>query len=304
MLQLVSSHTEGISLMRLLVTLGALTISGALFAACGDDDPGSSSNGGSGGAGGSTAGTGGTATAGAAGAAGAAGDGGAAGAAGTGGSGTGGSGTGGSGTGGSGTGGTSSGTGGTSAEDPDAGDGDASTADGGDAGPPPCTGCVELRVDLDDNNQLAFFQTQFGSADLSGVTVTFSIRALSLSDQLTASPFATDGTTEGGSDFTLGNAFTQLNAGNGFDDTETFVDVALDIDALGVADAEFDPTDVIALGVQFGSAGAFGTDPATEVLLLDSVTFDGGPLDDITFTDDEEGFAFAGFGQPASFVHH
>jgi hypothetical protein len=289
--------------MRGLVTLGALAITGAMFAACGDDSGDTSTDGGSGGAAGhaGTSGTGGSAVAGSSGAAGAAG------AAGTAGSGNGGTNAG---TGGSGVGGADTGSGGASPGDPDAGDGDASTADAGDAGDaggPPCTGCLELRANLTANDQTALFQIFTGSIDLSGETVTFRVRGLTLNDQLVASPFATDGTTSTGTDFTFGSGpFTQLNAGNGFVDEDTFTDVSIDISALSVADPDFDDTDVVAVGLQVGSAGAFNNFPFTEVVLVDSISF-ADVINDITFTDDEEGFALVtGVNglEDAEVIHH
>jgi hypothetical protein len=281
--------------MRKLVALGALSMASALSVACSDDEGSNpQGNGGRSGGGGSggTAGTGATGgtgtsggggdagsggTAGVAGAAGASGAAGAAGAAGNGGDGPG-------------------------NDDPDA----------GDAGGASCGGCLELRVPVVGNDKTTLFQVDFGGdglVDMSGATVTFHLKASPLNDQLTASPFATD------SEFSFASRFTQLNAGNGFDNAGDTVDITFDIAGLALPDqidipdggpdggipdpADFDKRAVRILGIQVGSAGAFGDSAtATEIVLIDSITFTG--VDPITrpdfdFTDDVEGWTLPVF---------
>lgn len=293
--------------MRRLMTLAVFSLTGALIQACGDDD----APGGNGGTGGSAGNAGSGGNAGVAGAAGNGGDGG--GSSGTGGSsaGTGGSSAGTGGTGGSGTGGT-----GGSGDDPDAGDG---------GGGPPCTGCVEVSVPLDANNENTSFQINISpAADFTNGTITFRVRALTIGAQLVVQPFSTDD-----SGFDFDGQFTQLNAGNGFVDTESFIDLVYDLsdndpadvlfpDAGGLDGGSPDPEDhdksrIIAIGFQLGSAGNFTTDfpdPITLTMLVDSITFTGVAGDVVanrTFTDSAEGFAIntdTSFIPDSEVIHH
>jgi hypothetical protein len=171
------------------------------------------------------------------------------------------------------------------------------------------------------SNQGAFFQIAFGTLDLSDTVATFRLSASLLdgTGQLFLQPFATDN-----SGFTLGaGTFTLINTTT-FGDTATFVDIALDVGA--ITSAGFDDTDVIALGIQVGTGGALVA-PINAALLLDSITYGepqdagsgdagsadagpadagSGPLPNLTFTDDAQGFAvnqFAGL-QTATVTHH
>jgi hypothetical protein len=283
--------------MRLLVAVGALSVAGSLLVACGDDDDSDTANGGSGGRGGSggaagssgsggAAGTAGSSSGGAAGAAGAAGTAGAAGAAGAAG--------------------TSGGN-----DDPDAGGGD--PGDAGDGGAPPCTGCLELRAPFIAINTPAFFQLAGGEEDMSTTTLTYRLRAPFLDEtgQLQLNLFATDGE-DGG--FILGLGETVLvNAAN-FPGAD-FVDVSVDVGAIDTTD--FDPTNVIAIGLQLFAGATFAV-PNTAVILLDSVTAvrpaagdgDAGPdagleTDVLDFEDSAQGFAVPNFGLlTATITHH
>jgi hypothetical protein len=284
--------------MRLLVAVGALSVAGSLLVACGDDDDSNRSNGGTGGLAGSagsagrggsggnagtaggTAGTAGSTSAGAGGTAGTAGSAGTA------------------------------GTGGTqgSNDDPDAGDGGLADADVGDAGSFPCTGCLELRAPCTAINQSAFFQMSGPGQDLSDTIVTFRVRALFLdeTDQLLLNTFATDGEND---TFVLGvDVSVPVNSDTFSNDD--FIDLDLDVGA--IAEAGFDPTDVIAIGLQLFAGGTFAV-PNTGVILLDSITAVGGGDGDagseitvFDFDDNAEGFALnvnAGI-QTATVTHH
>ena len=270
---------------RLLMVTSFSVLASVLVGACGDDSGNSPGIGGTGG----TTSTGGSAGSG---------TGGSAGSAGSAGAGTGGN----AGTGNAGTAGT--GSGGPDAGDAGPGDGDAAVADA--AAPPdatvgpPCTGCVELRTPFTAINQAAFFQIGFTSDDLNNTVATFRLRAQLLDEtgQLSVTPFATDG-----SGFTFGAGAPVLIDAAVFTDTNTFVDVAFDVST--VTAAGFDNTDVIALGLQVSSGGTF-VGPATEVLLLDSITYTGSSaLPNLDFTADAQGMAvnaFAGL-QTATVVH-
>jgi hypothetical protein len=299
--------------MRRLLTLGFFfSLAGALGTGCGDDES-SNANGGSSGRGGSAGsggggGRGGTAgTAGTGGTAGTAGTGGTAGTAGTGGSAG------------------SAGSAGTAGNAGSAGSGDDNPDAGGDAGGPPCTSCVELRVPVngDGTTTLDDFQSvgfQFaGSFDLSNATVTFRVRALTIDDQLTASPYVVDRQKVGEAEangFDFVNSFEILNAGNGFTDEDTWVNLTFDVGSLpdppqlSVTDAgvdagttqdldAFDNSDVLSIGIQVGSAGSFAG-AETVTILIDSVTFtgvDSVARPNVSFDTSLEGFGF-GFASP------
>lgn len=270
--------------MRRLLIIGAVSLASALAASCGDDDGGSFGPGGNGGSGGSS-GNGGSsgASGGSAGASG--GNGGSSGASGGSAGASGGSAGASGGSAGSSAG--SSGAAGSGALDPDAGDGDASTTDAGDGGgPPPCTGCVELRVPFTTSGEAAFFQLDFTARSLADTIATFRVRALVLdpTGQTYLYAFATDNSTY---DQAAG-IFTLINAAN-FTDTNTFVDITLDM--TDFANAEFDEADVVALGLQVGSGGELAG-PLTSVLVVDSLTLTGtSGLPNLTFTASAEGFA-------------
>lgn len=290
--------------MRRIVTVGVFSVAAAFYAACSDDgsDGGIGGDGGGGGSGGSA----GSSSAGAAGGGngGTANNAGSAGTAGVGGSGVAGQ----AGTGGNGG---SAGVAGSGSNNPDAGDGGPSDTDGGivgDAGgdaavAPPCTGCVELRSGtFTAASETTFFQLVFSSIDASAVVATFHLRSLTLDEggQLFAQTFATDN-----SGFTFGaGTFKTLNAAN-FTNTDTFIDVPLDIGA--ISSANFDDTDVIAVGIQVGTGGGF-TGTAQPVLLLDSITFTGANAPaNLDFTADAQNFAVntnAGVFADASVTHH
>jgi hypothetical protein len=273
---------------------------GILLSGCSDDDAVSNGTGGSTAARGGDAGMGGSAGAG-----------GEAGSGGLGGAGAGGQG-GASGSAGSGLG----GTGGQGGTDFDAG------VDGGDAGGPPCSGCIELRVPLSGVNQSALFQFTIGepSIDMSDAIITYRVRALVLGDQLFVSPFAQDADYQG-----FESQLTTLTAENGFVDTDTWVDLEHDLGALpalspfdagtdaGVPDASvgdasadaapgasaaFDKSAVSQFGLQLGSAGAFEGQGVLRVL-LDSVTIAGVDLNDVDFDTDAAGFALNLDANPA-----
>lgn len=282
--------------MRRLLIVGAVSLASALAASCGDDSGdggGGAGTGGNGGSGGSAGNGGSAGGSGASGASGNAGNGGSAGGSGAGGS-AGTSGAAGSSAG-------SSGAAGSGTVDPDAG-GDASTADAGDGGgPPPCTGCVELRVPFTAINQAAFFQIGFTTRSLADTVATFRVRAEVLDEtgQTYVHAFATDN-----SDFTQASAAqTLINAAN-FTDTNTFIDVVLDF--TNFSNVDFDEADVIALGLQVGSNGGLAG-PLTSVLLVDSLTLTGtSGLANLTFTASAEGLApnaFAGL-QTTTLIHH
>jgi len=277
--------------MRGLMTVGALSLAGALVWSCSDDGGADIGNGGSGGQGGS-AGSGGSAgTLGNAGSGNAgSGNAGTGGVAGSGNAGSGNAGSGNAGSGNAGSGNAGSGNAG-SGNQPDAGDagldGDAAVGDAGDAAAaPPCTGCMELRVPFTAPNQAAFFQITF-SADLSDTVATFRVRALLLDDQLFVTPFATDGATGG---FVQGSGtFTVINAG-AFGDTETFINLPFTVSTATPSSGTFDPTDSIALGLQLGSGASF-VGPTTAVLLLDSVSYTGSSgLQNLDFAVDAQNF--------------
>ncbi|HWO10879.1 MAG TPA: hypothetical protein VNN80_15400, partial [Polyangiaceae bacterium] len=132
-------------------------------------------------------------------------------------------------------------------------------------------------------------------------------RGLTLDDQIVASPFATDGTAGGGppTNYTLQGQFTQLTVANGFDTEGQFEDVVVDIDALATANGDFNPADVIAIGIQIGYNGAIGAESTHTVsVLLDSITFSSG-VTNVTFTNDAEGLVLTQFGvQTAEVIHH
>ncbi|HEU4580702.1 MAG TPA: hypothetical protein VFS67_20735 [Polyangiaceae bacterium] len=291
--------------MRRFVTVGVFSLATVLYGACSDDggDGGIGGNGGTGASGGSAgsgagAGAGGSAgTGNIAGSSGTAGQGGTAGTAGSAGA----AGT--------------AGAGGTGGPEPDAGDagvdGDSGVGDGGlgDGGlgdaavAPPCTGCLELRAPLAAPSESAYFQLAFASKDLSDTVATFRLRSLAFDEtgQTLITPFATS--TPDGNAFTQGNGTTVLNNAAAFTNTDTFIDVQLDIGA--IATSGFLDTNVVALGIQILAGGSYaGPEPT---LLLDSVTFTGsGGLTNLDFTTDAQGFArnnFAGI-QTAEVIHH
>lgn len=289
--------------MRRLMTFGLISVA-ALATACSDDE----SSGGNGGSGTNNGGSAGNGNGGSSGAN----NGGSAGATNGGSSGAtnGGSGN---------NGGSGGGSNGGSGSDPDAGDG---------GGEPPCTSCVELRVPVTIANegQTTLFQFTLPDGaplDMSSAIVTYRMRALTLDNQLSGSPFAQDDT-----GYNFEQRFTNLDSGQGFTSTDVWVDIAhnfanlpaapiifTDIPDGGdasdggggtpVADpAVFDKARVIQFGVNVGSAGGFTAVPETVIVLLDSVTFDGIDRPDVTFDESAEGFAANG-GQPGSqIIHH
>jgi hypothetical protein len=270
--------------------VGAFAVTaGALLVACGDEKSPAKGNGGSGGSAGSSgvAGAAGNAGAvGSAGTAGTAGSAGTSGAAGTAGM-SGSAGTAGS---------------GNPSDTGDAGPSDASVGATGDAGPPPCTGCLELRVPLTAASQTAYFQLVFGARDLSDTLATFHLRALLLDE--TGGLFVQTFATDSDSDPLFGTStFAPITAAN-FTNTETFANIDLDIGSISAAG--FDATDVVTMGIQVGSSGAF-VGSATAVLLLDSITYTGSAgLTNLDFTSDEQGFALnPDLGlQTAEVIHH
>lgn len=281
--------------MRRLLIVGAVSLASALGASCGDDDStGPLTNGGTGGMGGTGGGNGGdggsSVVAGSGGTSGSSGSSGAAG--GSGSSGVAGS-NGNAGT---------SGAAGSGTVVPDAGTGDAGTGDAGDGGaPPPCTGCMELRVPFTATTQAAFFQLQFSARSLADTVVTIRVGAAAL-DQ-TGETFVQTFATDNSGFSQINGAFTQINAAN-FTNTSTFIDLTLDFPNL--SNVDFDEADVIALGLQLGSGGNF-VGPTTSVLMVDSITFTGtSGLTDLSFTTDAGGFALnvnTGL-QTSEAIHH
>lgn len=261
----------------------------ALVVACGDDDD----DGGNPGTGGTaTAGTGGTGNGGTGG---------------TGNGGTGNGGTGGTETGGSGG---SAANGGTGGSDPDAGDA------GG-----PCTGCLEVRVSVTDENQLAPFNIDLGGAnlaDFSDGTVTFRILAANYGDSVGVAGFVNDANFS----FQGLQPFTSLNAANDFG-TGDFVNVTFDVGDLGlppnVTDAgvdagadpdAFDKREVRVIGIQIGTGGGYvptsDAGPDEIVVFIDSITFSGvNGLANFEFTDDAQNFVLnTFFGHQDATVTH
>ncbi len=292
--------------MRRLVTLGLLSMAAALTTACGDDESGN----GNGGSGGGSSGSGGNGG----------GNNGGSSNGGSGGGNNGGSGGANGGSGGSSNGGSGGGNNGGSGSDPDAGDG---------GGGPPCTGCLELRVPVAvaNDDRTTLFQFSLGDAplDMSTAVITYRIRALTIDNQIQASPFAQDADFGG-----FESRFFNLDAGNGFTSTDVFVNVEHNLanrapvntvfvpnadagDAGGDAGGtlvpvagDFDKSRVIQFGLNVGTAGAFTAVPVTVTVLVDSITFDGIDRPDVTFDDSAEGFAASGFQpQPGTeLLHH
>jgi hypothetical protein len=279
---------------RRLVTVSALSLAGALFVACGDDKSPATGIGGSGGTSGNAGMSGSSGDAGMSGSSGSAGMSGTSGNAGTSGS----AGEGGSA-------GTAGGSGGYAGVDGydwgDAGDGgpaDAATADAGP--PPPCTGCLELRVPFTAPSQSAFFQLTFAARDLSDTLARFRLRALLLDE--TGGLFVQTFAIDSDGDPIGTSTFAPITLAN-FTDTETFANIDLDIP--GISAAGFDDTAVVTIGVQVGSSGAF-VGPATAVLLLDSITYTGsGGLPDLDFTPNAQGVVVGASSlQTAELLHH
>jgi hypothetical protein len=258
--------------MRRWFSVGIFCVAGALLVACGGDDDkvviGSAGSVGAAGAGGRAGSAGASGTRGTAGSSGVAGTaaGRSAGSAGT--SVMGSAGTGSAGRG----------------DAPDAGDAGSEQADTGDAATPPCTGCLELRVPFTAAGQSALFQLVFSAHDLSDTVATFRLRTQTLNDQLFVQTFAN----ESGSNLVGLGSFLLLDAPS-FGDTETFIDVPLDVAA--ISSGGFDNASVISIGVIVASRGSF-VGPASAVLLLDSITYSGtGGLPPLDFADGAQGFA-------------
>lgn len=291
--------------MRRLMTLGLISIGAACTVACGDDAPSFPGNGGSAGTNGNAgnAGNGGMP------------NGGNGGNAGTPNGGTGGN----AGSPNGGTGGGTSGAGGDGGSAGDDGDGP-DAGDGG--GGPPCNGCVELRVPVTGPNQDTLFQFFLAAPlDMSSAVITYRVRALTLGNQLAATPFAQDADFGG----FASAGFINLDVGNGFTSTDVFVDIVHDLSAVPPADiigasdagadggggapdpADFDKSQVRQFGLIVSTGGAF-TGTETITVLLDSVTFEGVDAlvrPDVLFTADAEGFGINGFQpQPDSEVIH
>jgi hypothetical protein len=191
-----------------------------------------------------------------------------------------------------------------------------------DAGTPPCTGCVELRVPvtggLDQSTRFQFALTP--TRDLSVATVTFTVRALTLGDQLVASPFAMDGDSEG-----FAQRFTTLNAANGFVNQDTWVDLVFDVAALPPADilppapdagtdestverADFDKSRVQRLGLNVGAVSTL-TRAQTVSVVVTQVVFanvQGFSIPNVTFDRSAQGFTVNSVeNQPAAeLIHH
>jgi hypothetical protein len=273
-------------IMRLRVAFGVFAMAAGSLGACGDDGEDSNAAGGTGGIGG---------TAGASAVAGAGGSvGGSAGNAGSPGGGRGGCGAapvspvcGGPSTGGT------AGTTDTPGDGPDAGD--AGTSDASDGPSEPCTGCLELRASVTNNDDSAFFQIVYDTpVDMSaaGASVTFHLSGLAPEDQVRVAPFIYD------SDYTFAPGDeTELTAADGF------VDVALELDEL--TDAALDKASVIYVGILVGYTGGIGAESNQDLaLLLDSVTFSGADTPDLAFTTDNESFGRSEIGVQATEVVH
>lgn len=285
--------------MRRLLIVSAVSLASALAASCGDDSgdggggAGTGGNGGSGGSSGASGGNGGSSGASGGSAGASAGSGGSSGASGGSAGASGGS---------AGSSAGSSGSAGSGTVDPDAGTGDASTGDAGDGGgPPPCTGCVELRVPLTASLDFAYFQIGFTARSLADTIFTFRVRALALdpTGETYVHTFATDN-----SGFSQASgAQTLINAAN-FTDTNTFIDLTLDFTTF--SNVDFDEGGVTNLGLQVGAGGALAG-PTTTVLVVDSLTLTGSSgLPNLTFTSSAEGFApneFTGL-QTTTLIHH
>lgn len=270
------------------MTLGLLSAAVA-FVACGDDDPVIPGGGGSGGSGGSSGGSAGSGTGGNAGSA----------TAGNGGDGMGGSSGGGSGG--------SAGVGGSAGDGGDGGDGgsDGGPDAGGDGGDEaPCSGCVELRVPIDGINQTQFFNFQLpaGGVDATDGVITYRMRALTVGNQLAASPFAQDNDFGG-----FEQRFVNLDTGNGFTSPDVWVNIEHDLSAVPPVDVtpipdagpdaggtpvpgDFDKSLLRQFGLNVGSAGAYADGATIVRVLVDSVTFSNIDLPDVDFTDGAEGF--------------
>lgn len=278
--------------MRSLMIVGAVSMVGSLFVACGDDEDGG----------------------GVAGSAGVAGSSGAAGTGGTGG--TGGGGAGGT-AGGGGSGGDNGGSGGSAANGGTGGSG--SDTDAGDAG---VTGLLEVRVqNVTADLQLAPFNIDLGEnneVDFSDGTITFRIRAEAFGDTVGVAPFAND------ANFTFqGGTFTALNTTNGFG-TGNFVDVTFDVGDValppnvtdagvdaGADPAAFDKREVRVVGIQIGTGSGFAAangDAGAQdiVVFIDSITFAGvDGVANFEFDNDAQGFVlntFFGY-QDAEITH-
>jgi hypothetical protein len=165
---------------------------------------------------------------------------------------------------------------------------------------PPCTGCLELKVPFTAASQNAQFQLLYPDPgeDFTDTVVTFHVRAPEFdpSGQLFVQPFVMD------ADFDpfVQGSFLPISDDT-FDDNDNFFDIDIDVGAVTTAD--FDVTTVRAIGLQVLS-GATLPGPATAVLLLDSITFDGAGVPDLEFTDDEEDFAVSSAGPGATITHH
>ena len=163
-------------------------------------------------------------------------------------------------------------------------------------------GCLALRVPLAEPDDEAFFKLGFGQPglDLNDTVATLRLRASVLDDtgQLFLQSFATD------ADFTFGRATFASISTSTFSDTETFIDVPIDVGA--ISSSGFDAGHVLEIGVQI-LAGALFVGPVTAELLLDSITYTGSSgLPDLTFSADAQGFSVnpdVGL-QTAEVIHH
>ena len=185
------------------------------------------------------------------------------------------------------------GTAGNSADAPDAGD--AGSSDASDGPSEPCTGCLELRATVTNNDDSAFFQIVYGSpVDMSaaGATITFHVSGLAPEDDVRVSPFIYD------SDYAFAPGDSiELIAADGF------IDIVLELDEL--TDGALDKSDVIHVGLLVGYTGGIGAESSQNLaLLLDSVTFSGADTPDLAFTTDNESFDRSEIGVQATEVVH
>ncbi|HTV22968.1 MAG TPA: hypothetical protein VMG12_29965, partial [Polyangiaceae bacterium] len=151
---------------------------------------------------------------------------------------------------------------------------------------PPCTGCLQITQPFTATSQNAFFNVLLadGGEDFSDAVVHFLLRApaFDASGQIFVQPFVQD------NDFApfVAGSFLPITADT-FEDNDTFVEIDIDVGA--VTTVGFDATTTRVIGFQIIAGGSLPV-PATQVLLLDSITFDDAPIPDFEFTDDEEGF--------------
>jgi len=165
--------------------------------------------------------------------------------------------------------------------------GSSGSAGSGGTGAPPCTGCLELRVPLARSNDTAYFQLAFGQPglDLHATVATFRVRApfFDAAGLAYLRVFAND------SEYTFGQGTLRSIDSGTFGNTQTFIDVPLDVGA--ISSGGFDATHVVAIGIQIGAASPFQGALAPR-LLLDSISYTGASgLQDLKFTTDAQGFA-------------